>query len=61
MNSHRVTYQHGTYLTSDTSDIMEFKFSEGDGNWTKIGEMLEERQSHTASVIDFENFKDYCQ
>ena len=42
---------------------MEYADSEAEGEdakWTMVGEMSKKRFYHAVSVVDFEQFKDYC-
>ena len=41
------------------ADILEY--SESEEGWTTIGQISTERSSHAVSIVDFDNFKDYCQ
>ena len=37
------------------------EYSEGEEKWTRVGEMSKKRKAHSISIIDFDNFKSYCQ
>ena len=39
-------------------DILEYSDS---GKWTRVGEMSKKRRNHAASIVDFDDFKNYCQ
>ena len=43
----------------DYADILEY--SEGNGKWTRVGEMSGKRSFHAVSIVEYANFKDYCQ
>ena len=44
---------------NDYADIMEY--SEEGGKWTRVGEMSKKRGYHAVSIVDFDEFKSYCQ
>ena len=41
------------------AEILEY--SDERGKWIRVGEMSEKRSFHAASVVDFNDFKNYCQ
>ena len=43
----------------DHADILEY--SESEEGWTTIGQMSTARSQHAVSIVDYDNFKDYCQ
>ena len=43
------------------AEILEYSEEEGDGKWTRVGEMAEKRSYHAVSIVDIANFKNYCQ
>ena len=45
----------------EKADILQFSDSEGEEEWTQVGEMSEPRGGHAVSVVNMKNFKKYCQ
>lgn len=43
-------------------DILQFSDSEGEENWARVGAMSRPRggHAHAVSIINFDNFKDFC-
>ena len=43
-------------------DILQFSDSEGEENWARVGAMARSKGGHfhAVSIINFENFKDFC-
>ena len=37
------------------------EISEAERKWTKAGEMKEKRSYHAVSIVDYADFKNYCQ
>ena len=55
------TYEGGQdYAQYTHAEILEYSVSEGEEKWTRVGEMSKKRARHAVSIIDFDNFKDYC-
>ena len=47
----------GGYDGSTRNEILEFDPE----NWTKISTMREERYRHAVSVVNYEDYAEYCQ
>ena len=48
--------------TISTRYVLEYSDTEGDEKkWTKVGEMSEPRRHHGVSIVDYDNFKIFCQ
>ena len=56
------TFEGGQDADENThAEILEYSDSEGEEKLTSVGEMSKKRARHAVSIIDFDNFKDYCQ
>ena len=45
----------------DYADIMEYSDSEVEEKWTKVGEMSQSRAASGVSIVNFDEYKTYCQ
>ena len=47
----------GGYDRGRRKDILEYRYGYG---WIKVGTMMNVRSHHATSLVDFEDFADYC-